>query len=157
MKEMGGLAPEERPLVGKTANAVKNGINQGLEEALQRLASGTCQDAEGLDVTLPGRKRPIGHKHPITQVMDDAIAIFRRMGFIVADGPDLETKYHNFDALNTPEDHPSRDVQDTFYLPDGSKATDNGRLVEALVGIARETGREPASPTEAREILGVRS
>jgi len=118
MREMGGLTPEERPIVGKTANAVKNGIQQALEEASGRLSAGSVS-ADAIDVTLPGRQRAIGHKHPISKVMDDCVAIFRRMGFIVADGPDLETKYHNFDALNTPADHPSRDVQDTFYLPDG--------------------------------------
>lgn len=118
MKEMGGLSPEERPLAGKTANAVKNGITQALEEATARLAAASTS-ADAIDVTLPGRRRELGHKHPINQVMDDALAIFQRLGFIAADGPDLETKYHNFDALNTPDDHPSRDIQDTFYLPDG--------------------------------------
>lgn len=118
MKEMGGLTPEERPLVGKVANAVKTGIHKALEDALARAAAGGGGD-DALDVTLPGRCRTLGHKHPISKVMDDAIAIFRRMGFVVADGPDMETEYHNFDALNTPKDHPSRDIQDTFYLPDG--------------------------------------
>jgi phenylalanyl-tRNA synthetase alpha chain len=118
MREMGSLAPEERPLVGKTANAVKEGVQQAVEEANRRLAQESAP-AGALDVTLPGRRRPIGHKHPVSQVMDDAMAIFRRMGFVAADGPDLETEYHNFDALNTPADHPSRDEKDTFYLPDG--------------------------------------
>ncbi len=119
MKDMAEVAPAERPVVGKTVNKVKTELQSSLEAALQRLREAAEHAAPGLDVTLPGRLRALGHKHPVSLVMDDTIAIFRRMGFIVADGPDLETEYHNFDALNTPADHPSRDIQDTFYLPDG--------------------------------------
>jgi phenylalanyl-tRNA synthetase alpha chain len=119
MKEMAGVAPEERPAVGKALNAVKQGLQDGIDAALQRLAGAAEEGQPALDVTLPGRVRSLGHKHPVSRVMDDTVAIFRRMGFIVADGPDIETEYHNFDALNTPADHPSRDIQDTFYLPDG--------------------------------------
>lgn len=118
MREMGALPAAERPLVGKTANAVKKGIQDALAAAASRLAADATA-ADAIDVTLPGRIRRLGHKHPINQVMDDAIAIFRRMGFVVADGPDIETQYHNFDALNTPDDHPSRDEKDTFYFADG--------------------------------------
>ncbi len=119
MKEMGGLGAAERPLVGKVANQVKDGIQAAIESALARLAAAAAPGGRTLDVTLPGRQRALGRKHPIRRVMDDAVAIFRRMGFIAADGPDIETEYYNFDALNTPADHPSRDIQDTFYLPDG--------------------------------------
>lgn len=119
MKELRNVSDEEKPLVGKVANEVKTDIQQALDEALTRLQSASAGPAEELDVTLPGRRRSIGHRHPISRVMDDTVDIFRRMGFIAADGPDLETEYHNFDALNTPADHPSRDIQDTFYLPDG--------------------------------------
>jgi len=119
MKEMGGLGAAERPLVGKVANQVKDGIQAAIESALARLAAAAAPGGRTLDVTLPGRQRALGSKHPIRRVMDDAVAIFRRMGFIAADGPDIETEYYNFDALNTPADHPSRDIQDTFYLPDG--------------------------------------
>ncbi len=120
-REMGGLSPEQRPVVGQVANQAKTEIQAAVEEALQRL-SDTATTATldlNLDPTMPGRRRRVGKKHPVVQVMDEAIDIFRRMGFIVADGPDLETEYHNFDALNTPTDHPSRDRQDTFYLADG--------------------------------------
>lgn len=118
MREMGALSPAERPVVGKTANAVKTGIKEALAKAKADLEK-EGMPPEAIDVTLPGRMRRLGHKHPISQVMDDSIAIFRRMGFVVADGPDIETEYHNFDALNTPEDHPSRDETDTFYFADG--------------------------------------
>jgi phenylalanyl-tRNA synthetase alpha chain len=119
LRRMGELPPEARPEIGKAANRAKDGIQAALDAALARVAAGAAKPATALDVTLPGRSRRLGHKHPITQVMDDAVLIFRRLGFVVADGPDVETEYYNFDALNTPADHPSRDVQDTFYLRDG--------------------------------------
>ncbi len=120
LKQMGGVSAEERPRIGKLANEVKAEITGALEARLDDLR----QRAEGaeaaiIDLTLPGRRRRLGHKHPITQVIDDCVECFRRLGFIVVDGPDIEDEYHNFDALNTPNDHPSRDIQDTFYLPDG--------------------------------------
>lgn len=117
LKEVGKLTPEERPDVGKTANLVKTELMSAIQLKLEELDSNEVNAA--IDVTLPGRRRGAGHKHPITQVIDDAVEIFRRLGFLVADGPDIEDEYHNFDALNTPADHPSRDIQDTFYLPDG--------------------------------------
>lgn len=116
--EMARVPVEDKPAVGRAANEAKKNIQDALDQALARVQTDTATDA-GVDVTLPGRRRPLGRKHPVTQVMDDTVAIFRRLGFIAADGPDLETEYHNFDALNTPADHPSRDIQDTFYLPDG--------------------------------------
>jgi phenylalanyl-tRNA synthetase alpha chain len=118
MKRMGSVAPEERPASGKTLNEVKQGIQAALDEATQRVKSATAS-ADAIDVTLPGRMRRVGGVHPVTRIMDEAVGIFRRLGFVVADGPDLDSVYHNFDALNTPADHPSRDVQDTFYLADG--------------------------------------
>jgi phenylalanyl-tRNA synthetase alpha chain len=119
MKEMGKLSAEERPEFGKQVNLVKDELELALTQKKEQLEAADEQSGAVIDVTLPGRCRVIGHKHPISQVMDEAVAIFRRMGFIVADGPDMETEWHNFDALNTPADHPARDVQDTFYLPDG--------------------------------------
>ena len=118
-RRMGEVPSEERRAVGQAANRAKNGIQQAVDEALARIESATRHVEAAIDVSWPGRRRRLGRKHPITQVTDDAVAIFRRLGFVVADGPDLETEYYNFDALNTPDDHPSRDIQDTFYLPDG--------------------------------------
>ena len=117
MKELKNVPQEERPIVGKTANKVKSSLTEAIHQRLEELKD--LDSSEFIDVTLPGRRRFIGHKHPISSVIDDSVEIFRRMGFIVADGPDIEDEYHNFDALNTPPDHPSRDLQDTFYLPDG--------------------------------------
>ncbi len=117
-REMPHLSAEEKPRVGQVINEAKETVQQAVDARLEELRSAEKIHAS-IDPTLPGRRRRLGHKHPISQVLDDTVHIFRRLGFVVADGPDLETEYHNFDALNTPEDHPSRDVQDTFYLPDG--------------------------------------
>lgn len=118
LKGLGALPKEERPAAGKRINEAKVAVQAAVDEATARCAQAERQ-VDALDVTLPGRQRRIGHKHPISQVLEDVVTIFRRIGFIAADGPDIETEYYNFDALNTPDYHPSRDVQDTFYLPDG--------------------------------------
>ena len=119
-KEMGAVPPEDRKEVGQAFNTGRNRFQELLDGAKQRLAAGSGgKSSDELDLTLPGRLRKLGHKHPVTKVIDDSVAIFRRMGFIVADGPEIETVYHNFDALNTPADHPSRDPGDTFYFKDG--------------------------------------
>ena len=118
MKGMGAVPPAERPQVGRTLNRIKQQLQEAFDQAAAALAAAGDR-AESVDVTLPGRRRHVGGVHPVTRAIDDTVAIFRRLGFVVADGPDLETVYHNFDALNTPADHPSRDPQDTFYLEDG--------------------------------------
>lgn len=115
MSHLGNVPQEQKPAVGKTVNLVKQDIQQAFDDCSARLKQDT-QAAAALDITLPGRQCPIGHKHPISLVMDSAVAIFRRMGFIVADGPDIETVWNNFDALNSPQDHPSRTPDDTFYF-----------------------------------------
>ena len=118
-KEMGSVAPEERKDTGRAFNMGRNRIQELIDEAAERLAASGSGNTEHLDLTLPGRRWKAGHKHPVTIVADECVAVFRRMGFIVADGPEIEDIYHNFDALNTPQDHPSRDPQDTFYFNDG--------------------------------------
>lgn len=118
--EMKNVASEDRPAVGKALNLTKNEINALFTTAEERINSQSSQSSnDAIDVTLPGRKNPIGSKHPITGIIDECVALFRRMGFIVADGPEIESIYNNFDALNTPKDHPSRDGLDTFYFDDG--------------------------------------
>ncbi len=116
--EMKNVPPEERPETGRAFNTAKNRFQELLDDAKTRLESASGPK-DAIDVTLPGRKWKLGKKHPISMVIDDCVRIFRRMGFIVADGPDIETVYHNFDALNTDHDHPSRDPLDTFYFDDG--------------------------------------
>jgi len=116
MKQLGNLAPEERPIVGRVANRVKSSLLEALEKAKERISSAEEPELEALDVTLPGREPPRGHLHPITQVQGEICKIFGRMGFRVVDGPDVELDYYNFEALNIPKDHPARDMQDTFYI-----------------------------------------
>lgn len=118
-KEMGAVPPEERRETGGAFNQGRQRVQELLDAAAGRLRGATGREAAGLDLTLNGRRREVGHKHPISIVVDECVAIFRRMGFIVAEGPEVEDIYHNFDALNTPKDHPSRDPQDTFYFSDG--------------------------------------
>ena len=113
MKRMREVAPEDKPAVGKAANSAKDGIANAITEATNRLAN-SADDGSAIDITLPGRRERRGAKHPLSQVMDESVQIFRRLGFVVADGPELESVRNNFDALNTPADHPSRDIQDTF-------------------------------------------
>ena len=118
-KKMGTVPPEERRATGAAFNKGRTEITALIEAAAKRLAAAPAADAEAIDVTLPGRRIPIGRKHPISRIADECVAIFGRMGFTAMEGPEIEDIYHNFDALNTPADHPSRDPQDTFYFPDG--------------------------------------
>lgn len=119
-RDMGTVPNELKPQVGQAFNQVKNGLQSALDAAKERLEQAeNAAPKNAVDVTLPGRRPPVGREHPISQVMDECMSIFRRMGFIVADGPEIEDVRHNFDALNTPDDHPSRDAQDTFYFEDG--------------------------------------
>ncbi|MEN9677366.1 MAG: hypothetical protein RIS76_3262 [Verrucomicrobiota bacterium] len=116
LKELGSLAREVRPVAGKTLNAAKQEIEAILAERRTELELKAALPKEPADVTLPGRRRPSGRLHPLTQVTQDIVRAFRKIGFVVADGPEIEDEYHCFDALNTPADHPARDTQDTFFL-----------------------------------------
>ena len=115
---MGSATPEERREIGRAFNEGKQRLQDLLAQAEERI-KGSGSGEKSLDVTLPGRCGAMGHRHPITQMIEDCVAIFRRMGFIVADGPEIETVRHNFDALNAAADHPSREMTDTFYFADG--------------------------------------
>ena len=117
-KKMGSVPPEERRETGSAFNTGRTKIQDALNEALAKNKS-SAAGSEALDLTLPGRRSGCGHRHPITQLTDECVEVFGRMGFIAVDGPEIEDIYHNFDALNTPDDHPSRDPKDTFYFPDG--------------------------------------
>lgn len=117
---MRGLSKEDKPRIGKLLNEVRNAVQSGIDARKSALEAERDQAAlAGIDLTLPGTPLPAGAVHPINQMLDRAVAIFRQMGFALADGPDIEDEWHCFDALNTPEDHPARNEQDTFYLPDG--------------------------------------
>ena len=118
MKGVGGLAPEDRPKIGKLANLVKTNLSKRFQKAKEVLISGKGDSAGFIDVTLPGRKPLRGHLHPITLIIQEVCQIFSRMGFRVVKGPNVELDYYNFEALNLPKDHPARDMQDTFYISD---------------------------------------
>ena len=117
---MRNLTKEERPLIGKLLNELRTSVTTALEEKESLLT--TQSDAAAfasIDATLPGTAPEAGSLHPLTLLVDRAVQIFRRLGFAIADGPDIETEWHCLDALHTPADHPARNEQDTFYLPDG--------------------------------------
>ncbi len=116
MKQLGLLPKEEKPAAGKTINTVKGELEAALAQRRSELELNAALPKEPTDFTLPGRRRPSGKLHPLTQVTEDIVRSFRKIGFVVADGPEIEDEYHCFDALNTPADHPARDTQDTFYL-----------------------------------------
>ncbi len=121
MRRMGALSDAERPVIGKLANAVRQNLTRAFEEVGESLNQQDRENqlsAEAIDITLPGRRPQLGKKHPITQTIDRIQHIFGGMGFHVADGPEIEHEYYNFDALNTPADHPARDLQDTLYITD---------------------------------------
>jgi phenylalanyl-tRNA synthetase alpha chain len=121
LKQMGKLSPEERPVMGQFANEVRSMIENAVDEKMKELKTKAKEErlkAETLDVTMPGKAQPEGHRHPLSIVMDEVKDIFIGMGFKVADGPEVELDYYNFEALNIPEGHPARDTQDTFYITD---------------------------------------
>ncbi len=116
MKQLGSLPKEEKPGAGKLINAAKVELEAALAERRGELELKAALPKEPTDFTLPGRRRVLGKLHPLTQVTEDIVRSFRKIGFVVADGPEIEDEYHCFDALNTPADHPARDTQDTFYI-----------------------------------------
>ncbi len=119
LKQMGGLSPEERPIIGQLANKIRSEIEAQIDACSQQLKAKAIDAKlleETLDITMPGKKPEKGGLHPLNIVLDDMIDIFRSMGFDVVDGPEFETDFYNFEALNVPQDHPARDMQDTFYI-----------------------------------------
>ncbi len=123
LREMGKLSAEERPVVGAIANTVKEAVQSELEQRRAELQAAQIQAqlaAETLDVTMPAGYKPLGRVHPLNSTIDRVLDIFVGLGYTVADGPEMETDYYNFEALNFLPDHPARDMQDTLYLPDGN-------------------------------------
>ena len=118
MRSLGKMSPEERQVAGPALNALKDEVNYALTARKSSMADAALEErlkSEWLDVTLPGRQRPVGTIHPISQVWEEVTAIFADMGFSVAEGPQIETDWYNFDALNMPGHHPARAEMDTFY------------------------------------------
>lgn len=119
LREMGQLPAEERPALGQLANQLKAALEEATKQALEKEHQRQKTDQllhEGVDISLPGRRPSLGSTHLITQVTEEIISTFERLGFEVSEGPEVELDYYNFEALNFPKDHPARDMQDTFYF-----------------------------------------
>ena len=119
LKGMGKLSAEERPMMGALANEVRDAITAGIEEKQKHLEEAAVHEklaAETIDVTLPGRPVKTGNHHPLTRIIEEIEDLFIGMGYTVAEGPEVEKDYYNFEALNLPKDHPARDMQDSFYI-----------------------------------------
>ncbi|MDP4108763.1 MAG: phenylalanine--tRNA ligase subunit alpha [Bacillota bacterium] len=121
LRGMGALSADERPVIGQLANEVREAIETSIAAAASKIEEKNLQsklEAEKIDVTLPGKKPPVGKIHPLTSVLGEVEEIFLGMGYSIASGPEIETDYYNFEALNIPKNHPARDTQDTFYISD---------------------------------------
>ncbi len=121
LRGMGNLSPEERPIIGKVANEVREEIEGALEQSAVQLKSSERNkklSEETIDITMPGQGAKMGGLHPASRVLDEIKEIFFGMGFSIAEGPDVELDYYNFEALNIPDNHPAKDEQDTFYISD---------------------------------------
>lgn len=123
LKQMGTLSAEERPAMGQLANEVRTQIENMLSQRLKALKESDTAaklEKERLDVTVPGKKHSLGSKHPLTIVLEEVEEIFMGLGFSIAEGPEVELDYYNFEALNIPKNHPARDTQDTFYISENT-------------------------------------
>ena len=119
LKQMGSLSADERPVIGQIANEVRSFIENLLEtrdNKIKEIETAARLNAETIDVTMPGNRHRLGHKHPLSIVLDEVKDIFLGLGFDIATGPEVEWDYYNFEALNIPKGHPARDTQDTFYI-----------------------------------------
>ena len=140
MKALGGLPPEDRKSAGQALNQVKTAVTLAIEARKAELEEAELEErlkTEGVDVSLPARPHPVGLLHPINQTIEELIAIFGEMGFVVAEGPHIEDDFHNFTALNIPPDHPARQEHDTFYLAEDAEG-------------ARKVLRTHTSPVQIR-------
>jgi phenylalanyl-tRNA synthetase alpha chain len=116
LEQLGKIPKEDKPRVGRLANEVKNALAAAFAAKQEELEAKSATSGPAADVTLPGRRHRLGHRHPLTQIFEHTVDVFRRMGFAVEDGPEVEDEWHCFDALNTPANHPARDIQDTLYV-----------------------------------------
>ena len=121
LKQMGKLSAEERPVIGQLANEVRERLTAEIDAQKKKIEEIKLEarlEAEAVDVTIPGQRTKLGHQHPMYIALDEIKDIFMGMGFDIAEGPEVEYDYYNFEALNIPKDHPARDTQDTFYIND---------------------------------------
>jgi phenylalanyl-tRNA synthetase alpha chain len=118
MRRLGQVPSEDRPRLGQRANEIKGTVEELFKRKTEEFATDTDAGRPKADLSLPGRRLPMGRQHPVTQVMSEICGVFEGMGFAVAEGPDVELDHYNFEALNIPEHHPARDMHDTFYISD---------------------------------------
>jgi len=138
-ENMRNVPKEDRPRIGKLLNEIRNAVTVALDSRLVALESeGEAQNLNDVDETLPGTLFRVGGIHPLTLLQERAVQILRRLGFALADGPDIETEWHCFDALNTPANHPARNDSDTFYLPDGRLLRTHTSTVQIRTMVANE-------------------
>jgi len=149
LEKLATVPKEDRPVVGRAANETKTAVQSAFEARKTDLAA--AAESADFDPTLPGRYEAPGSLHPVLQVRDRAIEIFRRLGFAIADGPDIENEVFNFDALNTPPDHPARNEQDTFYLKEDGLAPSPGLRANTPGG--RRLMRTQTSTVQIRAML----
>ncbi|MDR3685576.1 MAG: phenylalanine--tRNA ligase subunit alpha [Coriobacteriia bacterium] len=153
LRGLGSLPPEERPLAGKVSNDVRLALEAALDARHAELSAVAMEariGAEAIDVTLPGRARPVGSRHLIEQIRAEVVEVFLGLGYKIAEGPEVELDYYNFTALNTPPDHPARSLQDTFYVRDlsGERADIEG---ESDVLLRTHTSPVQVRTMEAQE------
>jgi phenylalanyl-tRNA synthetase alpha chain len=118
LRNISKLPPDKRPIAGQSANILKKRLEEEFKAAYEKMDMAEAQRGEAIDVSLPGRPVPLGTLHPITQIIREICTIFQKLGFDIAEGPEVELDYYNFEALNIPKNHPARDMQDTFYVSD---------------------------------------
>ncbi len=143
LRQMGSISPDERPIIGELVNKVRDELNIIIEEKEKELKKEELLkklETENIDVTEPSKKINLGSLHPITQIINEVEEIFLGMGYEIADGPEVEKAIYNFDKLNTPPDHPARDLQDTFYINDDIVLRSQTSPVQARV---METQKPP--------------
>jgi phenylalanyl-tRNA synthetase alpha chain len=116
LRNISSLPPDKKPEAGKRANILKKRLEKEFKDALEKMETSEFQGAESIDVSLPGRPFSLGTFHPVTQILREICDIFQKLGFDIAEGPEVESDYYNFEALNIPKNHPARDMQDTFYI-----------------------------------------
>ncbi|MDP1568582.1 MAG: phenylalanine--tRNA ligase subunit alpha [Vicinamibacterales bacterium] len=148
MDAVGKAAPAEKRALGQGANTLKREVEAALETRLAALTA-TRRPAGAVDVTLPGRRPRLGHRHPLSLVRDQVMEVFSRLGYQVLEGPEIEDDYHNFEALNMPEEHPARDMQDTLYL-----ATPLAFALAEAPAFASAAPDEPSAEASARAKAG---
>ncbi len=146
MRELGKVAKEDRPRLGQLANTIKDELQTLFDEKRATLAAQNSGNAEGVDLSLPGRTQAGGKLHPVTQIMEEICGIFEGLGFTVAEGPDIETDFYNFEALNIPPHHPARDMHDTFYVDESILLRTHTSPMQARVMEAEEPPLKVIAP-----------